>query len=196
MKQIKRNIPVSLSLVLILMLVACVSPTEEKTRPKQETMTEQPKMEEPEEVSPRLEAGEGLEHLALEVTLDDVIEIFFSHYPTENIHLHTIQLMEENNRYLYLLTGGDDTASYHLKVDATTSEIFEKETVTEKEEKEALDVEAVISPFEAMEAALTASGCGYVEKWTLTLRQDQILYLIFIKEGVNQKIDALTGETL
>lgn len=196
MKKPKVIILISFVLAFILLLGACVRPTDEKGMYNQKAIMEHPTIEEPEVVSQRLNEGEGLEHLALEVTLDDVLEIFFSQYPKENVYLSPIQLIEENNRYLYQIEGGDDASVYHLTVDATSSEIIRQETIGNNDTKEALKIEAVISPLEAMEAALIKSGSGYVEKWTLTVNQDQILYLIVIKEGQNQKIDALTGETL
>lgn len=188
----------TITLSAALLLAACTSPTVEPSL-DEEIETEMPAEKETNEQKTegrQAQAGQGLEHLALEVTLDDALDIFFTSFASEEINIESIELDKDEGRYVYSINGWDANYDYELKVDAETSEVTEQEKEKDDDQDDIIDIESVISPLEAMEAALEASGSGYVEEWELEVENSRTIYDIEIADGNDQKVDALTGEIL
>lgn len=200
MNNFKRLTIGTLTLSGALLLAACSSPAEEPIIDER-AETEMPaetKIETDEQNTEgrQVQAGQGLEHLALEVTLDDAIDVFFDTFGSEEINIESVELEKENGRYEYEIEGWDANYDYELTLDAETSEIVEQEKEKDDDQDDIIDIESVISPLEAMEAALEASGSGYVEEWELEVENSRTIYDIEIADGNDQKVDALTGEVL
>ena len=187
----------TITLSAALLFGACASSVEEPMIEEQEEV-EQPAIEETKEEREARQApsGQGLEHLALEVTLDDALDIFFDRFGSVDINIQSIELDKDDGRYVYNIAGWDTGYDYKLTIDAETSDVIEQEKEEEDDQGDIIDVGAVISPLEAMEAALEASGSGYVEEWELEVDNNRAIYDIDISNGDDQKVDALTGEVL
>lgn len=138
----------------------------------------------------------GIEGLELPVTLNSSIDIFYETFGSEEINIDSIQFEADDGRYVYSFEGWDDNYDYDLDVDAETSEIIEQEQDDDSDAEDILELEGIITPQAAMEAALEASGSGYVEEWELEVENGQTIYDIDIQDGDNQKIDAMTGDIL
>lgn len=190
----------TLTLSGALLLAACSSPAKEPIIDEQaETEIPAEKELETDEQNTKgrkAQEGQGLEHLALEVTLDDALDVFFDTFGSEEINIESVELEKENGRYEYEIEGWDANYDYELILDAETSEIVEQEKEEDNDQDDIIDIESVISPLEAMEAALEASGSGYVEEWELEVENNRTIYDIDISGGDDQKVDALTGEVL
>ncbi|MDZ7836105.1 MAG: PepSY domain-containing protein [Alkalibacterium sp.] len=138
----------------------------------------------------------GVDGLELPVTLNSSIDIFYETFGSEEINIDSIHFEEDDGRYVYSFEGWDDNFDYELDVDAETSEIIEQEQDEDSDTEDILELEGIITPQEAMEAALEASGSGYVEEWELEVENGQTIYDIDIEDGNDQKIDAMTGDVL
>lgn len=136
----------------------------------------------------------GIQGIELPVTLNSAIDIFYETFASEDITLDSIQFEEEDGRYIYSFNGWDGEYEYELEVDAETGEVADQEQDEDGDTDDTLNLEGIITPLEAMDAALEASGSGYVEEWELEVENDQTIYDIDIEDGDDQKIDAVTGD--
>lgn len=139
---------------------------------------------------------DGIQGIELPVTLNSAIDIFYETFGTEDIRIDSIQFEEDDGRYVYDFDGWDGEFEYELKVDAETSETFDQEQEEDSDTEDELNLEDIITPMEAMDAALEASGSGYVEEWELEVEDGQTIYDVDIEDGEDQKIDAVSGEAL
>ena len=139
---------------------------------------------------------EGLEEIDLELTIDDLIEFFFQSFNSQEIHIESIELERDTDRYVYEIEGWDEEYRYELKVNAKDLRLIAQEKKENAEAREILDLSDMIPPKEAMMKAIEASGGGPVEEWELEKEQNQLIYAIDISEGEDQKINAVTGELL
>lgn len=138
----------------------------------------------------------GIEGIELPVTLNSSIDIFYETLGSEDINIESIEFDEEDGRYVYSFDGWDGEYEYELEIDAESSEIIDQEQEEDSDTEDSIDLEELITPLEAMDAALEASGSGYVEEWELEVEDGQTIYDIDIEDGEDQKIDALTGDVL
>lgn len=200
MNNFKKISLATISLSIALVLGGCSSKADGDELANTETEIEIPTEEEStiEERDDLMSNAEekGLENITLELTLDDVLDLFYEKFGSDQINIESIELERDNGQYVYEIEGWDAQYEYELEINAETSEIIELSQEKEQDEDEILDLKSVISPQEAMEAALKASGSGYVDEWELEMDNNQMIYEIDIKDGHDQKINALTGEVL
>ncbi|HAJ69934.1 MAG: PepSY domain-containing protein [Alkalibacterium sp.] len=139
----------------------------------------------------------GIEALDFSVSLNDAVDVFYETFESENINIESIQFDEDSGRYMYSIDGWDGEFNYELNIDADTSETFEQEKEEDTDKENTINIEEIIMPKEAMDAALEASGSGYVEEWELEVENNQTIYDIDIEGGGDdQTIDALSGDAL
>lgn len=146
--------------------------------------------------SDSMATGAGIENMGFMVSLDDAITTFRDTFTGDNINIDSIQFEMDDNRYVYSIDGWDDANDYELDIDAETGDILSQEQEEDTDADDMLAVEGIVSPKEAMDAALAASGEGYVKEWELEVENDQTIYDIDIEDGSDQKVDALTGDVL
>lgn len=138
----------------------------------------------------------GLEGMTFSVSLDDAIDQFYETFGSEDISIEEIQLDRDNGRFVYEMDGWDGQNEYELDIDAETGDIVRQEQEADDETGDSLDLDGIITPLEAMESALDASGSGYVDEWTLEVENGRTVYDIDVEEGDDQEVDALTGDVL
>lgn len=138
----------------------------------------------------------GIEDMAFSVTLDDSINDFYETFGSEDINISEIQFDQDDDQYAYEIDGWDGEFHFTLITTADIGQTLDQEQEVDSEEEDILDLEDIVTPQEAMEAALEESGSGYVEEWDLEVENDQTIYTIDIEDGDDQQIDALTGEVL
>lgn len=138
----------------------------------------------------------GIQGIELPVTLNSAIDIFYETFGSEEISIESIQFEEDDGRYVYSFDGWDGEYEYELEVDAETSETIEEDQEEDTDTEDELNLENIINPIEAMDAAIEASGSGYVEEWELEVEDGQTIYDVDIEDGDDQQIDAVSGEAL
>lgn len=196
MKMFKKMSRLTLSLFTVFLLAACSNSVDEDEMANTETKVEMPENNETNEEVVDHHDGKGLEEIILEITLDDVADLFYEHFGTEEINISSVELEREDGRYIYQVEGWDANYDYELAVNAETAEIVEEEKEEDEDAGDILEISSVISPQKAMEAALEASSSGYVEEWELEVESNRMIYDIDVEDGDDQKVDALTGEIL
>lgn len=134
----------------------------------------------------------GIQGIEFSVSVFDAIDIFNQEFDTP--YIEEIQFERDDGRYVYEFEGWDGEFDYEMDIDAETGEILSQETDSDSDEEDILDLEGIITPQEAMEIALEASGGDYVEEWQLELEDGYTVYDIDIEGGEDQDIDAHTGE--
>lgn len=140
--------------------------------------------------------SQGIQGMTFSVSLDDAIDQFYETFGSEDINISEIQFDYDDGRYLYEFEGWDGQYEYELDIDAETGEIVQQEQDDDDDSGDTLDLEGIISPEEAMEAALDASGSGYVEEWDLEVEDGRTIYDIDVEGGSDQQVDAQTGDVL
>ncbi|SDK73514.1 PepSY domain-containing protein [Alkalibacterium thalassium] len=140
--------------------------------------------------------SQGIQGMTFSVSLDDAIDQFYETFGSEDINISSIQFDYDDGRYLYEFEGWDGQYEYELDIDAETGEIVQQEQDDDVDSGDILDLEGIISPEEAMEAALDASGSGYVEEWGLEVEDGRTIYDIDVEGGSDQQVDAQTGDVL
>ncbi|TVP90190.1 PepSY domain-containing protein [Alkalibacterium sp.] len=205
-----------LSLSATVLLAACDNDDTLETTPvEDETMTDEQTDDEVEETAEEEASTEddtveedttedesqetsttGLESMIFEFNLDDAIDLFYETFESEDINIEEIQFEHDDNRFVYEFEGWDGEYEYELDIDAETGDIIKQEKDDNDDTEDSLDLDGIISPQEAMETALEASGSGYVEEWKLEVEDGRTIYKIDIEEGDDQEIDAHTGDVL
>jgi len=140
--------------------------------------------------------SQGIQGMTFSVSLDDAIDQFYETFGSEDINISEIRFNHDDGRYLYEFEGWDGQYEYELDIDAETGEIVQQEQDDDDDSGDILDLEGIISPEEAMEAALDASGSGYVEEWGLEVEDGRTIYDIDVEGGSDQQVDAQTGDVL
>lgn len=148
------------------------------------------------EDTPAQTDSQGIEGMTFSTTLDDAIDLFYETFGSEDINIEQIDFDDDDGRYLYEFDGWDGEFEYELDIDAETGEIVKQEQEEETDTDDILNLEGIITPNEAMDAALEASGSGYVEEWQLEVENDRTIYDIDVEGGEDQDVDAHSGDVL
>lgn len=195
MKTLKKINKTVLSLVALLLLSACTGINENEMNADNNVEKEMPtEAEDAEEIA----STQGIETLEPVLTFDDALALFYSTFEKENINFEVIQFeKDDSGNYHYVIQGWDDKYTYRLAVDVGTAEIIEQEMKVPVQVDNILDLEAAITPKEAMEAALEDLEDEAVEEWRLKVDStNRMIYEIEFLSGNSQKVDALTGKVL
>lgn len=139
----------------------------------------------------------GINNQNLSISLEDAVKIFQDTYPS--VSIESIQ-MDDDRNYEYDIDGFDEANEYELSIDANSGETRDQETGDNNDnDEEALNLENVLSPQEAMDIALNEIGTGYVDEWELDMENGAPVYEISIEETDNQDDDdmdiTIHGET-
>ncbi|EXJ23147.1 putative lipoprotein [Alkalibacterium sp. AK22] len=138
----------------------------------------------------------GIEGMTFSVDLDEAIALFFETFGSEDINISEIQFTRDDGRYLYEFEGWDGQYAYELDIDAETGAIVKQEQDDDDDTDDTLELDGIVTPEAAMEAALEAAGSGYVEDWELEVEGGRTVFEIDIEGGADQRIDAQTGEVM
>lgn len=128
------------------------------------------------------------------LTMYEAIEKFKSHFEGANIGIVSVELDSDDGFYKYDIDGQADGKEYSAEIDANTGEVIESEEENDDDDDQVLDIEAVIEPLKAMEAALEGQEGAYVKEWSLDSDDGKVKYEIDIENGSDKEVDALTGE--
>lgn len=192
MKKCKKIATTLLSLVAISLFSACtrtddrVDISEEKFESDMTTEADDAK---------EIASNQGIEGLEPVLTFDKAIELFYATYENNRINLESIKFeKDDSGNYRYFIEGWDDSYYYKLEIDVGTAEIIKQEKEIAKKTDVKLDLEAAITPKEAMDSALEGIDQEAVEDWELKVDQNnRMIYEIGFLSGNNQKIDGLSG---
>lgn len=140
--------------------------------------------------------SQGIEGREFEVDMYEAIDIFYETFGDDTITISQIDFDRDDGDYEYEIDGWKDGTEYELTVKADGSGVEEQETDDDDDDDEALPLDDVISPQEAMDIALQNSSGGYVEGWDLDVDDGTPKYEVEIEGGDDVEIHATTGEVL
>lgn len=195
MKNGKKIRIATLSLSAALLLGACSSPSETNEESMTDPTPETEIPAESEEIA-EAETARGIENAVINLELMEAIDLFHGSFDNADIHIDSIEFECDNGRYVYEIEGWDSSFEYDMTIDAESAEIIEQEKEEDSDEEDILDLDAIISPTDAIDAALNASGSGYADEWELEYENGRMIYEVDISDGSDQKIDAISGEVL
>lgn len=128
------------------------------------------------------------------ITMYEAIDKMAEHFGLESIGIESVELDEDNGFYKYEIDGYLDGTEYDASIDANTGEILSSEADGDDDHDEVIDINNIISPEEAMEAALDGQEGAYVYEWDLSIDDGKTKYEIDVENGSDKEVDALTGE--
>lgn len=146
-------------------------------------------------------SSQGIENQDYKVSLEQAIDIYNETYPDTTIKSISFDL--DDGYYQYEVEGFNQSEEMEMNIDAMSGDILEKERETENtQNKTELDLTNLISPQEAMTAALKEIGSGYVEEWELETKLEKTYYEVEVENiengdhDVDVYVDAKTGDII
>lgn len=141
-------------------------------------------------------SNQGIENLEPVLTLDKALELFHSTFGNKASNIESIRFeKDDSENYRYFIEGWDEKYSYKLEIDVGTAEVIEQEIKIPVKIGKKLDLEAAITPKEAMDIALEGVDKEAVEDWELKIDQNnRMIYDIGFLSGLNREVDALSGK--
>lgn len=139
------------------------------------------------------------------ISLNEAVEIFEEKHP--NAAITSINFDKDFGEYRYDIEGVDNSKEYEISVDATSKDLKEKEEKLDredangqKERNEALNLEKIISPQEAMKAALAEmNNKGNAVEWSIEQELQNTYYSVQVKDGRTEtevNVSATDGKIL
>lgn len=210
--KLKRNIKYgAFALVMALALSACGNTTndveqkadaiedsvEEKTQPiedKVESKTDSIENSIEQEVD---SLKTGIEDIDFSVSLDDAVAKFRETFPAEGVEVTSVELDDEDGKYVYDVQGYDDENEYEAVIDAESGEVLSKEEEKDDVDPDdvAIDFTKILSPKEAMAKAME-NNTGYVESYEIEWEDDKAVYSFDVEDGDDVILDAETGDII
>lgn len=128
------------------------------------------------------------------VSLDKALHTFRSEFG-DDIQVQSVEFEQENQKYVYKMSGWSADKEHSMEIDAQSGEVFKKESEADDQE-EALELEGIVTPQEAMKAAVKGANAKYATNWELDVENGATVYEVKLAEGQHEdvKVDAKTGE--
>lgn len=142
--------------------------------------------------------SKGIENQTFDVSMEEAVKKFNDEY--SDAEITSVSIDNDSNNYVYKVEGYNATNEVELEVDANTGEVMNKDTDDKDNvsDDEVLDLEGLVSPQEAMKAALDKVGSGYAKEWSIDSKNGTVYYEIDVEgsDSANDDvhIDAKTGD--
>lgn len=155
------------------------------------------KKEEKKEEKNQEAAARGIENQEFKVSLTDAVDKFKEAFAEDGIEVESVELDEDDGKFVYDVQGFKDNNEYEATIDAETGEVLSQEQDQDDDTQDdiAIDFASIITPEDAMQKALE-NNKGYVKGWELEHSDDygKLVYDIDIEDGDDVAIDAETGD--
>lgn len=143
--------------------------------------------------------SKGIENTEFDYSMEDAVRVFNDTFA--NAKITSVKIDNDSNSYVYEVEGYNDTNSVEIKMDANSGEVIKKDDSDDRDdnsEDDVLDLEGLVSPQEAMKAALDEVGSGYAKEWELDSKDGKMYYEIDVEDSKQANddvhIDAKTGD--
>lgn len=143
--------------------------------------------------------SKGIEDVAFEYNMTDAVDQFNNQF--SNAKITSIQIDNDNDSYVYKVEGYNDSNSVELEMDANSGEVVktdDSDDLDDTANDDVLDLDGLISPQEAMKAALDEVGSGYAKEWEIDSKNGEPYYEIDVEDAEQADddvhIDAKTGD--
>lgn len=139
-------------------------------------------------------SAQGINEQEFDVSLDDAIQIYNETHPNSSIE--SIEFDDDDGKYEYDFNGFDESAEYELSIDASTGEAIDRDTDNNDDDNnDALNLDNIVSPQEAMTTAMEEIGSGYVDNWHLDTENGSTVYEISIENTQDDDDIIINAET-
>lgn len=194
MSKIKKVRTIIWPLTIILLLSACTSTKNKDTILKNNSDSKM--ISDEKEAKEDIAADQGIETLEPVLTLNQALDFFHNTFETNTVNFDLIEFNKnESGSYHYFIEGWDEQYDYQLTLDVGTAEIIDQEKERGNGNGDKLDLDAAIIPKEAMDAALIDNEVETVASWVLKVDpHNRMIYEINFVSGMNEEIDALSGQ--
>jgi len=145
-----------------------------------------------------VDTSNGILNAEFPVALNQATQLFSDTFGA-NVNIDQVEFDEDDGVYEYQISGWDDQNEYDLDVDAESGDIVEEETDDDDDEEDTLTFDNIITPQEAMQAAVNAGNTDYVESWTLEVEDGTMVYDVDLENDDDDDditVDAETGDVI
>ncbi|MDN6626714.1 MAG: PepSY domain-containing protein [Pisciglobus halotolerans] len=143
--------------------------------------------------------SKGIEDVTFEYDMLDAVDQFNDQF--SNAKITSIEIDSESDSYVYEIKGYNDSNSVELEMDANSGEVVktdDSDDLDDTANDDVLDLDGLISPQEAMKAALDEVGSGYAKEWEIDSKNGEPYYEIDVEDAEQADddvhIDAKTGD--
>lgn len=145
-----------------------------------------------------LDSDQGLEDMEIFINIKEATGAFYDNFGSTDIKIKKIKLGQDDKCLVYLIEGFDDQNEYKTVLNAENGQILAEETKANEIDDDdfAIEVDLLITPDQAMRAALVKSDGSFVEEWTLETEDGGIYYEVDLQGDIEVKVNAETGEVV
>ena len=143
--------------------------------------------------------SKGIENTTFKYDMTDAVDKFNDQFSTPKIT--SVQIDNDSDSYIYKIEGYNDSNSVKLEMDADSGEVVKTDDSDDLDDTsgdDVLDLDGLISPQEAMKAALDEVGSGYAKEWEIDSKNGEPYYEIDVEDADQADddvhIDAKTGD--
>lgn len=122
----------------------------------------------------------GISNVTFETSLEDAVQTFLDTFGVD-VNIDEIDFDSDRNTYTYEISGWDASNEYDMEIDANTGEIIRQESDTESDndDTDMIDIDAIISPQEAMDIAEGEYDAGVmIDGWVIEVDDGLTVYEI------------------
>src|SRR5699024_5349513 len=133
--------------------------------------------------------SEGIQNHDFGLSMNDAVDVFTNEYG--NVSLDSIELKEKMGQYVYEIEGFDDTMEYEMDIDAENGDVINKKQENDTDDtNEAIEMDGIMTPKEAMDMALKEADEGaFVTDWELQVENGRTAYEVEIDYSDPSKDD-------
>lgn len=141
---------------------------------------------------------EGLESKNTFIALDEVAGAFYDNFGSTDIQIEKISLEEDDGLIVYKIEGFDEAKEYELELNAENGQIISQEVDDNDsgDDDYGIALDLIVTPAQAMEAALVTSEGTSVKEWKLEAEKNGIFYEVELNDDMDVKVNAETGEVI
>lgn len=140
---------------------------------------------------------EGLESKNTFIALDEVAGAFYDNFGSTDIQIEKISLEEDDGLIVYNIEGFDEAKEYDLELNAENGQIISQEVDNnDLDDDYGIALDLIVTPAQAMEAALVTNEGTSVKEWTLKAEKNGIFYEVELNNDIDVKVNAETGEVI
>ena len=140
----------------------------------------------------------GLESKNTFLSLEEVAGAFYDNFGSTDIQIEKISLEEDDRVLVYKIEGFDEEKEYEMELNAENGQIISQEVDTNdiNDDDYGIALDLIVTPAQAMEAALVTHEGTYVKEWKLEAEENGIFYEVELNNDRDVKVNAETGEVI
>ncbi|MDO5028935.1 MAG: PepSY domain-containing protein [Bacillota bacterium] len=145
-----------------------------------------------------LEMNQGLEAIETFLSIEEAAGAFYDNFGSKDIQIDEIQLSKDDQILAYKIQGFDENTEYEFKINAENGQILEEESEADEKSPDdfGIALDLIITPNQAMTAALIKTDGSFVKKWILKTEDRGVYYDLELNDDIEVTVNAETGEVI